>query len=388
MAEAYVVLSLLAILGTLLTLPGTLELLIVTIGNLLPFHPKTPPPFKKSRLAVIVPAHNEEQDIKRTLDSLNTCTGEFDLIVIADNCTDATADIARACQARVLERQDVHNRGKNFALIYAFEQLRPENYTAYITIDADTIVQPNLIEEVRTSLDSGAEAVQVTDLVKDVNHQTMKSRLLYLASVAFNYVRPNGRQKLGLSTGINGNGFTFTKELIDKIPIPKDTIVEDVSYHLKMVAAGSAVTYNDRTHIYALPPQTAEAFEQQRTRWEGGRMRLLIQEVPFLLKEIFKGNWRLIEPLLDLLLLPLSYHTLILLLVLLIPFCPTQLYALFGLFLVLVHVAIAFIYGKCGWEDFKAIIMVPPYLLWKLKFLRKLSKAVSNGISWIRTGRK
>lgn len=388
MAEIYFLLSLVAIIGMFITLPGTLELLIITIGNLLPFKTQQNKAISQHKIAVIVPSHNEERDIRRTLESLKQCRGQFDLIVIADNCTDATATIAQSCGAKVLIRYDPVYRGKNYALIFAFEQLKKDNYDAYVTIDADTIVQPNLIEEISKTLAEGATAVQVTDLVKDDVNETPKTRLLYLASVAFNYVRPNGRQKLGLSTGINGNGFTFTKKLLEEVPIPTDTIVEDVSYHLKMVAAGFKVSYNDRTHIYALPPQSSEAFEQQRTRWEGGRMRLLIQEVPTLLKQIAQGNLRLIEPLLDLLLLPLSYHILILLFLLIIPFRPTELYALFALSLVLVHVTIAFIYGNCGWKDLKAILLVPHYLLWKLKFLNKLSKAVSSGISWIRTGRK
>jgi len=388
MDEIHWFLSIIAVLGMVITLPGTLELLLVTLGNFLPFHhkPKTSSTLRK--LAVIVPAHNEEKDIKNTLESIKKCSGKFDVLVIADNCDDSTAEIARGCGVRVLERQDFFKRGKPYALIYAFDRLVCENYYAYVIIDSDSVVEPNLIDEINKSLTDGIQAVQVTYLVEDSHIQTMKTRLLYLASVAFNYVRPSGRQKLGLSAGIHGNGFTLTRYLLEKVGIPENTVVEDLSYHFQIVSEGYFVAYNDNTRVYALPPRTAESFEQQRTRWEGGRMRMVFQELPRLLKSVGTGNWRLIEPLLDLLLLPLSYHVLILLLLVLIPFHFTQIYGLAALFLVLIHVTIAFIYGKCGWEDFKAILSVPPYLLWKLKFISKLRHVVKNGVDWIRTGRK
>lgn len=388
MDEIYWILSIFAVLGLVITLPGTLELFLITIGNCLPFRSKPKQSSITRKLAVVVPAHNEEKDIKSTLESLKKCSGSFDIIVIADNCADSTAEIAKSCGVNVLERHDPVKRGKPYALIYAFDRLANDNYYAYVIIDSDSVVEHNLIDEINKSLSDGTDAVQVTYLVRDCSIQTMKTRLLYLASVAFNYVRPNGRQKWGLSAGIHGNGFTVTRDLLEKVPMPHDSVVEDLTYHLKIVSEGYRVIFNDNTRVYALPPHNSEAFEQQRTRWEGGRMRVMFQETPGLIKNIFQGNWRLIEPLLDLLLLPLSYHVLILLLVLLIPYHLTQIYALVSLCLVLVHVTIAFIYGKCGWEDFKAILSVPPYLLWKLKFMGKLRHVVRNGVEWIRTGRK
>ena len=118
----------------LLTLPGTVELALLTFAGLLPLPDRRRAAVKVAKLAIVIPAHNEAAAIARCVRSIAACfppdSLETEIVVIADNCTDATADFARAAGARVLERSDSSRRGKGFALNSAFEVLLGEAFDA------------------------------------------------------------------------------------------------------------------------------------------------------------------------------------------------------------------------------------------------------------------
>lgn len=368
------------------TLPGTLELLLVTLGYYLPLSKREKKGKKIGKTAVLIPAHNEEWHIGDTLASLKKNQALFETIVIADNCTDRTDRISTHMGARVLERKDPENRGKHHALRFAFQQLDQENFDHYIIVDADSYVDSNFVRSFQNCFSNGAEAVQALYTTEGTGSD-FKARLMYLASVAFNYVRPRGRQGWGLSAGLFGNGVGLSKQLLEKVPFDGLSIVEDLEYHLKLVADGQKVTFNSETQVKAPPPIGREGAVTQRTRWEGGRIRLLLDQFPSLVRKIFKGNFALIEPLLDLTLLPLAYYTVLLFLLLLIPVCIGRSFALFAIAVLIFHVGTAFIAARGTWKDLQAILMAPLYVLWKLTFIGPLFQAVKNRIGWIRTDR-
>ena len=189
----------------LMTVPGTVELLLVTIGGILP--PRNASPSTNTagstpqRLAVVVPAHNEEGGIHRCVLSLRACEplGEyFSIVVVADNCTDATAARAQAAGARVLERHDLQKRGKGYALDFAFNILLAEGIEAVVVVDADTVVDANLLREFRRLFASGAQAIQVRYRVQNPQ-ASLRTRLMNVALLAFNLLRLRGRERWGLS---------------------------------------------------------------------------------------------------------------------------------------------------------------------------------------------
>ncbi|MFZ4699833.1 MAG: glycosyl transferase family 2, partial [Candidatus Methylumidiphilus sp.] len=123
-------------------------------------------------------------------------------------------------------------------------------------------------------------------------------------------------------------------------------------------------------------------------RWEGGRFRMIREQTPGLAAEVLKGNLRLLEPLLELLLLPLAFHVFLLLVLLSVPTAVAGFFALTGLLVVMLHVAVALWVGKAGWRDVLALLAAPFYIVWKLTLGRQLLKSASSEAAWVRTERK
>jgi cellulose synthase/poly-beta-1,6-N-acetylglucosamine synthase-like glycosyltransferase len=294
-------------------------------------------------IAVVVPAHNEQACISRCVTNLLSCdkpSGKFSVYVVADNCTDDTAARAEAAGAQVLVRHDEQRRGKGYALDYAFNILLKQDIDAVLVIDADTVVEANFIRACEQVFANGADAVQCRYTVNNPQ-ASLRTRLMHLAFLAFNVLRPRGRERWGLSVGISGNGFGLTRKTLQSVPYCARSVVEDLEYHLALVRAGMRVCFVDATTVRADMPTGGAGTDSQRARWEGGRFRMMREHIPPLTKTVFRGRLRLLEPLLELLLLPLGWHVLLLLITLLIPFALTQGYALFGFGVVLLHVLAA-----------------------------------------------
>ncbi|UCD94840.1 MAG: glycosyltransferase [Candidatus Zixiibacteriota bacterium] len=99
------------------------------------------------RFLILIPAHNEETAIAKTLESLKCLEqgANAEIVAVADNCDDRTAEVARAGGVRVLERNDPQNRGKGFALEWAIERHNLDDYDAVVVVDADTLVEENML---------------------------------------------------------------------------------------------------------------------------------------------------------------------------------------------------------------------------------------------------
>lgn len=387
-----------ALAGTtliLLTLPGSFELALLTFSGILP--PRRNPRAKAvphvpiRKLAAVIPAHNESPNIASCVASLAGCVRQqgldgFDIVVVADNCVDHTANIARHAGARVIQRIDAVRRGKGYALRYGFDRLAAETFDAFLVIDADTIVEPNLLTEVVRLLEGGADGVQARYGVLNPE-ASIRTRLMNTALMAFNVLRPRGRERLGLSVGILGNGFALTSATLAAVPYDAHSIVEDLEYSLRIVRSGRRIAFADSTTVRAMMPSAGRGVETQRVRWEGGRFSMIAQNAPGLAREIVNGRLELIEPLLDLLLLPLAFHVVLLTAAAAIPFALARIYALIALILVAFHICAGIIAGGGGWRDFAALMAAPAYVLWKLKMVPKILRSASFDTPWMRTER-
>jgi len=193
---------------------------------------------------------------------------------------------------------------------------------------------------------------------------------------------------LNVSVGLLGNGFALSRKVLEAVPYKAGTIAEDMEYHLRLVDAGYQVHFLDTVTVYADTPNQDANAAVQRTRWEGGRFRLIIDHVPALFMGVLRGKLNLFEPLAELLLLPLAFHVVLLLLTLLIPITLLQYYAIVGLLLVCLHVLIAILLGGGGLKDIKTLLTVPFYILWKLTLLTKLWRNTRVNAQWQRTDRE
>ena len=375
----------------LLSLPGTIELALLTFAGILPSSDR---PSKRAaqinRLAILVPAHNEAGAIDRCVRSISAClvpdAVETQIVVVADNCTDATADFARASGARVLVRSDPERRAKGFALQFAFPILLDEGFDAVLVVDADSIVDSNFLQESVRLFRAGADGIQARYLVLN-SDASPRTRLMNVAFMAFNVLRARGRERLRLSVGIAGNGFGLSRATLEAVPYQTHSLVEDLDYHLQLVEAGRAIVFADRTRVRAEMPTSGRAASTQRARWEGGRLRTAVQNLPRLVGGAIFGQPRLIEPALELLLMPLAFHVSILVLIALIPSEFARIYATLALALVALHVVAGTIVGGGNRSDFKALLSAPFYVFWKLAALPKTLQSARRAAPWIRTDR-
>jgi cellulose synthase/poly-beta-1,6-N-acetylglucosamine synthase-like glycosyltransferase len=391
MIESMVIVA--ASILSLLTLPGAIELAILTFAGILPLPDRTDRESLKTinKLAIAIPAHNEAAVISQCVRSLAGCASpsnaETSIVVIADNCTDATADIARAVGARVLVRSDTERRGKGYALNFAFEILLAEQFDAVIVVDADTVADSNLLTETVRLFRAGADGVQARYAVLNPE-ASIRTRLMNVAFMAFNVLRPRARERMGLSAGILGNGFGLTRSTLEAVPYNAHSIVEDLEYHLHVVQAGKRIAFADRTCVRGEIPAGGLGASTQRARWEGGRLRVAIEQVPGLIRGILAGRLALLEPLLDLLLLPLAFHATLLIVTALLPFGPTRMYAIAALALLAFHVLAAIAVGGGTSKDLAALLGAPAYVAWKLAASPKTLKSAQALSPWVRTNRE
>ncbi len=230
-----------------------------------------------TRFAIVVPAHDEAESIGATLESLATLDYPADrrhIVVVADNCTDDTAEIARKHDVTVLERFNDDERGKGYALDFAFGQLLADpDVDAFVVIDADTTVDRHLLACASFHIEQGASAIQVDYRVRNPE-TSWRTRLLDVAFTAKHLIRGRGRDALGCSIGLHGNGMIFARELLSTIPYAATSVVEDIEYGMMLVDAGRIVEWCDGTHVAGDMPGDADSAVSQRVRWELGHAEM------------------------------------------------------------------------------------------------------------------
>ena len=296
-----------------LGLPAALSALYLLVLTLLSARPAPPPAVpRRLRFDVIVPAHNEAAVIQRSVRSLlrlDWPSDRFRVIVVADNCEDATAQLARAAGATVLERSDDVLRGKGHALDFAFRQsLAQAAADAVVVVDADTEVSPNLLDAFARRLERGAEAVQAHYGILNPL-ASWRTQLLTIAKAAFHIARSRARERLRLSCGIRGNGWCVSSGLLRRMPYRCFSLTEDLEYGIVLGLSGCRVHYADEAHANAdMVVAGGNVASRQRQRWEDGRLRLIRSHTVPLLRAAWRRRSAVcLDLALDLLILPLSY---------------------------------------------------------------------------------
>lgn len=269
---------------------------------------QTPPARSAPRLRfdVVVPAHDEEAEIARTVESLLALDYPrelFRVVVIADNCRDQTAARAAAAGAHVMVRDEPEHRGKGYALVYAFGRSLDEDFAdAVVVVDADTVVSNNLLTAFAGRFETGAVVVQADYGVRNAR-SSWRTRMMTIALATFHGVRSLARERLGLSCGLRGNGMGFSRTVLRAQPYGAFSIVEDLEYGLQLGYAGVRVQYVHEARVLGQMVVTEQASRSQRLRWECGRQALVQQQIPRLIRQAWRRR--------DLLLLDLAADLLV-----------------------------------------------------------------------------
>lgn len=259
-------------------------------------------------VAVLVPAHNESTGIIETLLSLRPQLSEHDrLVVVADNCTDDTAEVAREHGAEVIERHDARRRGKGYALDFGIQHLAKNPKEILVIVDADCIVEEGAIKKIATHAALYQRPVQALYLMHNKADARLKSKVAEFAWCVKNWVRPLGCLKLGAPCQLMGTGMAFPWKSICNVDLANGNIVEDMKLGVDFALSNQAPIFYPQAKVWSFFPTVTDVQQGQSKRWEHGHMAMILSEVPAMIFNAMRnGNLPLLAMALDLAVPPLA----------------------------------------------------------------------------------
>lgn len=248
------------------------------------------PPQK--RFALVVAAHNEEKVIRQIIDSLkklNYPKDLYDIFIVADNCTDNTAEIARQEGVYVYERFNTVKRGKGYALEWIFDKIfkLDKQYDVISVFDADNVVSSNFLMEMNKQFCKGYKVVQGYIDSKNPYDSWITS------SYAITYWIMNrffqlARYYCGLTCALGGTGFSVDTEILKKFGWGATCLTEDLEFTMKLALNDLKVAWCHDAVVYDEKPLTLKQSWTQRKRWMQGHTDCAIRFIPKLLKKAIK----------------------------------------------------------------------------------------------------
>ena len=257
------------IIGIVLTCLAFHKAIYWAIGFL--FTRKFKPAKKKHKYGILIAARNEKAVIGNLLDSINKQDYPKDkltVFVVADNCTDNTAEIARKHGAKVYERFDDTKKTKGFALQYLFKNIEKDygidSFEGYFIFDADNLLNRNYISKMNDAFDSGEKIITSYRNTKNFDENWMASTyaLHWIRSIRTNH---RARSVLRLATNIQGTGFLFANEIV-RNGWNYTGLTEDRALTADAVARGYQITYQDEAEFFDEQPISLKVALRQRLR--------------------------------------------------------------------------------------------------------------------------
>jgi 1,2-diacylglycerol 3-beta-glucosyltransferase len=269
-------------------------------------------PRSSLRVAILVPAHNEEHGIGTTIRDLlaaDYARSGLEIFVIADNCSDGTAAAARAAGASVLERFDTTSRGKGQALDWALKKLDPQlhQFDLVAFVDADMYVDRRFLAAMASAFeDARVQVVQGRYTISNPSASWLTA-LGFMSFAYVNHVRPAGRAFWGGTAELKGSGMVFRRELICSTGWPAGSIAEDVDFGKELLLRGIAVQYHPHAIVTSDIPSKLKQVAVQQSRWEGGKFHVFRKFSGPTARQFLKTpKWALADALFDLCVPPLA----------------------------------------------------------------------------------
>src|SRR6266487_13262 len=350
----------------------------------------------QSNFALLIPAHDEEVILGTLLESLSHLDYPkelYTIYVIADNCTDTTAELAcRVEGVCVYERFDREKRGKGYALNWMLQQIEDKQHDAYIVLDADSVVEATFLRVMDRELAKGAKVLQACYTVLNAT-ASPSSALRWVALTLMNHVRPLGRNGIGGSATLTGNGMCFSRDILTRSPWRAFGIAEDYQYYLTLIQQGERVHYVPGAIVRAQMPITFAQMRTQDVRWEAVDPQESQWRTAW---QLLRGGLRArsfvqIDAMMELLTPPLSTIVASCLFVfaasLFLGSLPQVVFGLLLLGGIVCYIATALYLLRAPWAVYRALMHAPWFMLWKLWVYLVLSRSRKHNQEWVRTVR-
>ncbi len=371
-------LEVLAVLALLPAIASVVHLTVLTTAALGYDERRPDGPVPPIRFLVMVPAHDEEAVIGETLAALaGACRPDDRVLVVADRCSDATAEIARSAGVDVLERRPGEEPGRAAARQAGLEHAHGLVWDAIVMIDADSVVRPGFFEACERRLAGGAQALQARSeaaLGRGLIAQA------YLAAFALQGVTvPRGRDRLGLSVRLRGTGLVLRRELVTRARF-RAAASEDLFFSLDLCLQGVNPRHVESARLRSANVGSWRAAGDQRVRYETGRVMAAKEFVPALLRRHSASS---LEAALHLATPPVASTALLLLLSLLLAVAAGSAgltWAAAGALVLLTYcVVVALSLARVPLRTWLALLAAPAYLLWKLPVQLRALALVRRG---------
>jgi cellulose synthase/poly-beta-1,6-N-acetylglucosamine synthase-like glycosyltransferase len=348
----------------------------------------------RPRLAVLMPAHNEEGGVGAAIAAVLGQLAPTDrLLVVADNCSDATAQVARAAGAEVIERADTRRRGKGYALDFGVRHLELDPPEVVVIVDSDCCVHAGALDHLaRTCLSSGRPS-QALYLMQSLPGSGLKTRISEFAWAFKNHARALGFMRLGLPCQLMGSGMAFPWKVIHGAPLATGHIVEDLQLGLDLASAGTPPLFCPQALVTSTFPSSVEGMLAQRTRWEHGHLDVALKVGPVMMwRALSHRRWQMATMVVDMCVPPLASLVMMMLVTLLL----SGLLSLAGHALALQIVATAWLALAAAvllaWRRFGShivsfgdLLSVPLYVAAKVPLY--IQAFTRRQVEWVRTKR-
>jgi cellulose synthase/poly-beta-1,6-N-acetylglucosamine synthase-like glycosyltransferase len=349
----------------------------------------------RPKTTILIPAHNEAEQITEVIHVLQAQLTEQDqVIVIADNCHDDTAELARETGVKVLEREHKTERGKGYALAYAMEQIQAHPPEVLVILDGDCLIESDTLKNITCQAIATGRPVQATYLMEQPDNPSLKDNISMFSIKVKNLVRLLGLNRLGWHSLLTGSGMAFPWSLISQVSLAGSKTTDDMQLTVDLVLSGSTPIFCEQSLVMGRLMKDQDA-QSQRSRWEHGHLEMILVEVPRLLKGFIRtGRWAALGLALDILIPPLSLLVMAWIASLIIFWLvaiftnissfPALVVTVAGGFL-LTGVLLA--WSKFGRDDlpFASLVAIPFYILGKIPIYLKF--LVNPQSRWLKTER-